>query len=214
MLSRMPAGDAVGADRDGRRAPGPAAAPHEPLAASAASHAQMSAPPLSATPPVSTAIPPAPAANDRGVGDGPDALPDAPIVFYDGVCGLCAALVRWILAHERDHDILFAPLQGDTAALARARFPHIPASIDSVVFISRSPEGDPAGRRAYLRSKAILHVAGHLRAPWRWGYGMRWLPAPLLDLGYRIVAAVRYRIWGHADACGLATPDQRKRFLP
>ena len=131
---------------------------------------------------------------------------DGPIVFYDGVCGLCAALVRWIFAHERDHAIRFAPLQGETCARARARYANIPASIDTVVFVTRG--------RAYLRSKAILHAAQHLRAPWRWGYALRWLPGPLLDLGYRVVASVRYRIWGHADACGLATPEQRVRMLP
>jgi predicted DCC family thiol-disulfide oxidoreductase YuxK len=140
----------------------------------------------------------------------PRKLPSAPLVLYDGTCGLCAAAVRWILDHEErhepDHEIRFAPLQGPTAALARERYPRIPASIDTVVFIS--------GGRAYLRSKALLHAARHLRAPWRWAYGVRWLPGPVLDLGYRVVAAVRYRIWGHADACGLATPAQRARFLP
>jgi len=25
---------------------------------------------------------------------------------------------------------------------------------------------------------------------------------------------VRYRIWGHADACQLVSPEQRLRFLP
>ncbi len=133
-------------------------------------------------------------------------LPTAPLVLYDGNCGLCARSVRWILDHERDHAIVFAPLQGSTAALARARFPRIPSSVDTVVYIS---EG-----RAHLRSKALLHAARHLRAPWRWGYAVRWLPGAVLDLAYRLVAAVRYRIWGHADACQLATPAQRARFLP
>ena len=133
-------------------------------------------------------------------------LPAAPLVLYDGNCGLCARSVRWILDHERDHDIVFAPLQGPTAAAARRHFPRIPDSIDSVVYISDG--------RAHLRSKAMLHAAGHLRAPWRLGHAMRWFPGVILDLAYRVVAAVRYRIWGHADACKLVTPEQRRRFLP
>lgn len=145
-----------------------------------------------------------------GPGDIPHAspreLPDAPIVFYDGTCGFCARSVMWILRHERDHEIRFAPLQGPTAALARARYPQIPESIDTVVYVS--------GGRAHLRSKAILHAGRHLRAPWRWWYAFRWFPAVVLDLGYRVIAAVRYRIWGHADACQLVTPEQRARFLP
>ncbi|HEU4728302.1 MAG TPA: DCC1-like thiol-disulfide oxidoreductase family protein [Kofleriaceae bacterium] len=144
-------------------------------------------------------------ASPGGPASGPAALPAAPLVLYDGTCGLCARSVRWILEHERDHDIVFAPLQGETAQLARARYPNIPVTVESVVYVH-------AGR-AHLRSKALLHAARHLRAPWRWGYAMRWVPGFVLDLAYRVVAAVRYRIWGRADACGLVTPEQRRRFL-
>lgn len=128
----------------------------------------------------------------------------APLLLYDGDCGMCAASVKFVLRHERDHAIEFAPLQGETAAACRAQHPRIPAGLQSMVFIEDG--------RAYLRSKAVLNVARHLRAPWRWGAVLRWLPSPLLDLGYRAVAAVRYRIWGHADACELVAPAQRPRF--
>lgn len=136
----------------------------------------------------------------------PRDLPEGPMVLYDGDCGFCARSVRWILAHERDHDIRFAPLQGPTAARLRQSYPRIPASIESVVYVD--------GGRAYLRSKALLHAARHLRAPWRWGHAMRWAPGFALDLGYRLIAMVRHRIWGHADACQVVTPEQRMRFLP
>ena len=129
----------------------------------------------------------------------------APIVLYDGTCGLCSKSVRWLLAHERDHELRFAPLQGETAAALRARFPEIPETLESVVLVD--------GGRARLRSKAFLYAARHLRAPWRWAYGLRWLPAFLLDLGYRVIAKIRYRVWGRVDACELPAPDHRARFL-
>jgi predicted DCC family thiol-disulfide oxidoreductase YuxK len=128
------------------------------------------------------------------------------LLLYDGTCGLCAKSVQWILRHERDQAIRFAPLQGETAAAQRARFPEIPETIDTVVYID--------GGRAHVRSKAFLHAAGHLRAPWSWAHAFRWLPGVLLNLGYRLVAAIRYRVWGRADACSLVTPEQRARFLP
>lgn len=133
-------------------------------------------------------------------------IPTGPIVLYDGDCGLCATSVKWILDHERSDELRFAPLQGPTAALLRHSHPRIPAAIDSVVYVG-------AGR-AYLRSQAVLHLAQHLRAPWRWAHALRWLPGIVLDLPYRLVAALRLRIWGRADACQLATPAQRARFLP
>lgn len=128
-----------------------------------------------------------------------------PLVLYDGVCGLCARSVRWILRHERDHALRFAPLQGPTAAALRARFPAIPETLETVVYID--------GGRAHVRSKAFLHLARHLRAPWRWAHALRWLPGFVLDLGYRLIAAIRYRVWGKLDACELPSPEQRARFL-
>lgn len=138
--------------------------------------------------------------------DASHGLAGGPIVLYDGTCGFCARSVQWILAHERDHAIRFAPLQGTTAVQLRAVHPRIPETIDSVVYI--------ADGRAHLRSKALLHAARHMRAPWGWAHGLRWLPGFALDLGYRVIAALRYRIWGHADACALVSPEQRARFLP
>lgn len=130
----------------------------------------------------------------------------APIVLYDGTCGLCHKSVQWLLRHERDHDVQFAPLQGETAEKLRAQFPEIPTTLETIVLVEDG--------RARLRSKAFLYVTRHLRAPWRWAYAWRWLPGFVLDLGYRLVAAVRYRIWGRVDACDLPSPEQRARFLP
>lgn len=133
-------------------------------------------------------------------------VPDGPIVLYDGVCGLCASSVRWILHHERDRDLRFAALQGETAAALRERYPAIPTTLESVVYID--------GARAHLRSKAFLHMAKHFTRPWRWAYGLRWFPGFILDLGYRVIAAVRYRLWGKVDGCELPSPENRARFLP
>lgn len=129
-----------------------------------------------------------------------------PIVLYDGTCGLCHKSVKWILRHEDDHEIQFAPLQGSTAAALRTKHPEIPENVDTVVLVEDG--------KARLRSKAFFYISRHLRRPWRFMYKLRWLPAVVMDLGYRFVAAIRYRVWGRADACELPSPEQRQRFLP
>ena len=132
-------------------------------------------------------------------------IADGPIVLYDGTCGLCHRSVRWLLNHERDHAMRFAPLQGPIASALRAKHPNIPDVVSTVVLVEDG--------RAHLRSKAFLHAAKHLRAPWRWLHAFRWFPGFILDLGYRLVASVRYRVWGRADVCDLPAPDERARFL-
>jgi predicted DCC family thiol-disulfide oxidoreductase YuxK len=136
-----------------------------------------------------------------------DRFVTAPVVLYDGTCGLCSKSVRWILRHEADHELVFAPLQGETAEKLRVRHPEIPTTLDSVVLVDEADH-------VWLRSKTFLRVAKHLRAPWRIGYHLRWLPAFVLDLGYRVIARLRYRIWGRADVCDVPAPEQRARFLP
>ena len=128
-----------------------------------------------------------------------------PVVLYDGECGLCHRSVRFLLERDRDQ-LWYAPLQGETAAALRAEHPTIPQTLESVVLVD--------GGRVHLRSKAFLYTARYLTRPWRWAYHVRWLPAFLLDLGYRVIARVRYRIWGKVDGCAVPNPAQRAHMLP
>ncbi|HWM87526.1 MAG TPA: DCC1-like thiol-disulfide oxidoreductase family protein [Kofleriaceae bacterium] len=128
------------------------------------------------------------------------------IVLYDGVCGLCHRMVRWLMAHDHLDRFHYAPLQGDTATRLRAMHPEIPDDLDSVVYVE---EG-----RVHLRSKVFLHAARHLGWPWRWAHHLRWLPAFLLDPLYWIVARVRYRVFGKYESCQLPAAEERERLLP
>jgi predicted DCC family thiol-disulfide oxidoreductase YuxK len=127
------------------------------------------------------------------------------IVLYDGVCGLCSAAVKFLVKRDRDRALRYAPLQGETAAQLRALHPRIPENLETVVFVENG--------RVHLRSKAFLHVSRYLTRPWRWGYWFRWMPAFLLDLGYRLIARIRYRIWGKKDQCEIPAPEERALFL-
>jgi predicted DCC family thiol-disulfide oxidoreductase YuxK len=129
------------------------------------------------------------------------------VVLYDGVCGLCHRSVAWLLEHDRDRKLHYAPLQGETTARLRAQHPDIPTDLSTVVYIDE--EG-----RVHVRSKAFLHVARHLPRPWRWAYHLRWLPAFLLDPFYWVVARTRYRIFGKHDTCRAPDVADRARLLP
>jgi predicted DCC family thiol-disulfide oxidoreductase YuxK len=127
-------------------------------------------------------------------------------VLYDGVCGLCHRAVSWLASRDRRRQLVFAPLQGETAARLRALHPEIPLDLDSVVLVD---EG-----RVYLRSGAFLHAARYLAAPWRWAAWLGWLPGPVLDPIYLLVARVRYRVWGRFEACRVPAGEEEGRFLP
>ncbi len=131
------------------------------------------------------------------------------LILFDGVCGLCDHLVQWLLRKDTHGVLKYAPLQGETAEALRQRHEEIPRDLDTVVFVERRDGGEVIT----LRSRAVFSM---LRAIDTYPIlrAFRVLPAPLTDLGYRFVAAIRYRVFGKLDTCRVPTPDERARFLP
>ncbi|MCP4175405.1 MAG: DUF393 domain-containing protein [Fuerstiella sp.] len=126
------------------------------------------------------------------------------IVFFDGVCGLCNHAINFFLSRDRQRVLKFAPLQGKTAA---ALVPDtVRKNLNTFVF---SDNG-----RLYYRSGAMARILMRIGGPWRILGAMLWLiPWPVRDAGYRIVASLRYKLFGKHESCRLPTPEERSRFL-
>lgn len=133
------------------------------------------------------------------------------MVLYDGECGFCDLSVQWLLDHDRDARLVFAPLQGPTAAAVKERQPHWPADLDSLVLVDVGRDGR---ERVAWHSGAVLGICAYLPWPWRLALVLRIVPAPLRDLCYRAFARIRYRVFGRVESCRLPTPGERARFLP
>ena len=129
----------------------------------------------------------------------------APILLFDGVCNVCNASVKFVLRYERAPEMQFASLQSELGQrLAKER--SFPAEIATVILID--------GDRVFARSSAAVRALFRLKQPWPIVGALLWLvPKPLRDLGYRIFAANRYRIFGKRDECLIPTPELRARFL-
>lgn len=134
----------------------------------------------------------------------------APVLLYDGVCGVCNRSVRTILRLDPTGPLRFAALQSVFAKAIIERHPDI-ADVDSAVFVDHP--GQPSERVA-VRSEAVLRVADYLGGPWRAFKVARVIPAPLRDWLYDRFAAIRYRAFGKYDSCPLPAPEVRARFVP
>jgi predicted DCC family thiol-disulfide oxidoreductase YuxK len=65
-----------------------------------------------------------------------------------------------------------------------------------------------------IRSDAAVALLAALPSPWPViGKVFGWIPRPLRDLGYRIIARLRYRIWGRFETCPIPTAQERAHFL-
>ncbi|MBL8848059.1 MAG: DUF393 domain-containing protein [Planctomycetaceae bacterium] len=129
---------------------------------------------------------------------------DGPIVFFDGVCGLCNSSVDFVLRHDPQGRLRFAPLQGETAA--RLLPADDRANLGSLVLWEDG--------RAYRRSTAVVRILTKLGGIWAVLGAALWvIPSPLRNAGYRVVAKLRYRLFGKKETCRLPSPEERGRIL-
>jgi predicted DCC family thiol-disulfide oxidoreductase YuxK len=134
-----------------------------------------------------------------------------PIVFYDGVCGLCNRLVQFLLKRDNEDRLRFASLQSDFAAKVLSRHGIDPKDLDTLHVVENYDQPD---ERVLNRSDAVLRAARELGGAWSiWaGAGMA-VPRPVRNIFYRLVANNRYRMFGKYETCMLPEPKHRKKFL-
>lgn len=132
------------------------------------------------------------------------------ILFYDGVCGLCNRLLRFVMRRDRRGAIRFAALQSAYAIETLARHGKDAGRLDTVYVLV-----DEGGRETVLwEARAILRVFRALGGGWRvFAAIVGVLPTAVLNVGYRIVARLRYRLFGKYDACPLPSAEERARFV-
>lgn len=130
--------------------------------------------------------------------------PDQPVVFFDGVCGLCNRTVNFLIAIDRGKRLRYAPLQGETAAQKLPESDRIDLNT-MILFDSRG-----ISRKSTAVARTLMHVGG----VWSLlGFILWVIPAPLRNFGYGVVARNRYRIWGKLEACRLPRPGEQELFL-
>jgi len=128
----------------------------------------------------------------------------AGIILFDGTCAFCEGAVKFMARRDRGY-FRFGASQTPEA---RAILEQYGVNRDSARSIILIEDG-----KVYLRSTASLRIAGHLTAPWRWAAVFLWVPVPIRDAVYRVVAAVRRRIAGASNACEIPPPEIRARLI-
>jgi predicted DCC family thiol-disulfide oxidoreductase YuxK len=133
------------------------------------------------------------------------------LVLFDGQCGLCSGVVRFVLPRDVHGRFHFAPLQGPLAAAALARHGRSAASLDT--FYLLEAYGTPQEQLRWKSDAARVLLRG-LGGGWRLlGVLARLVPRGLRDVLYDFVAKRRYGWFGRTDACMLPDPAYRGRFL-
>lgn len=126
------------------------------------------------------------------------------MVLFDGECNLCNRSIQFILDHEADSDIRFAPSRS-APGLKALRACGLGCQPGTVVVVESG--------RCYTKSNATICLARHLRKPWNLLGLMVVIPAPIRDLAYEFIAANRYKISRSMPHCRTAATPIAARFL-
>ena len=134
------------------------------------------------------------------------------LVVFDGGCGLCGRTVRWLLRRDRWDRLRFVAAESPRAAgvVARSGMEWEPGRPPGSILAVRGADGPE--EQIFRRSAAVRTVLTELPQPWpAVAAAMGWVPQSALDLGYRLVARWRHRIWGRS--CPAPDAEERRKFL-
>ena len=120
-----------------------------------------------------------------------------PIIFFDGICGMCNRFVDIVLRADRRGTFRFAPFQGETARRHLPALPEDPTAW-SLVYLDE--------RGIHDQSDASLEIYRRLGGFW-WLLSLaRFVPRAVRNRIYRVIARNRYRWFGRRATCYLPAP--------
>ncbi|MGF1530206.1 MAG: thiol-disulfide oxidoreductase DCC family protein [Puniceicoccaceae bacterium] len=127
------------------------------------------------------------------------------LVFTDGFCNFCDYTVRYLIRNDPEHRLGFAPQQSPLAMELLSAHHYDQIVGKGVIFLSDNGAsvGPPALREIarILKPKAkLLRLA-------------LWLPDFCVRPAYRLIATLRYRLFGRKATCGLVVPENLQSRL-
>ena len=127
------------------------------------------------------------------------------IVFFDGYCSLCNALINWLVRIDKTGELKFASLQGETANRLLIRDGK-PLDIDTVIYLRNDQK--------YERSTAVLLILCDIGGFWRFARIFLLAPKIIRDLVYNTVAKNRFRFLKKRESCRMPNREEKDRLLP
>lgn len=128
---------------------------------------------------------------------------NGPILFYDGDCGFCQKSVQFILNHEKEPLLRFAPLQGEYALKYLPK--DLTNDLDSLVILQ--------DQKIYTKSDAVLLIVKSLGFPYSLAKVGKIIPLSVRDLLYKLVARNRFKLSKASKTCAIPTIEERLRFI-
>ncbi len=141
----------------------------------------------------------------------PEKLLGRDVLLFDGNCVLCHGLVKKLFEVDEDKHFLIGSQQSELAKLVLERHGVNVADL-STVYLVKNCATDK--EELLTRSSATLYTLSKTKKYAWLAKLLSMIPRPILDIGYKIVAANRYRMFGTTtESCAIPSPEDRARFI-
>ena len=131
------------------------------------------------------------------------------MLFFDGVCNLCDGFVNFVADHDARRRVQFGALHRHRDLLVHhGAGRYAEGGEEALSTLVLVQDGD-----VYVRSAAALRVLAMVDGPWSGLAALYALPAPVRDLGYKLVARYRYAVFGRSETCRVPSGDFKSRFI-
>lgn len=111
------------------------------------------------------------------------------ILFYDGVCGLCQFIVRFVHKFDKKNRIKFCPLQKI-----------ITSDLRTLCYFKND--------KIYEKSSAVLRILYDLGFPFYFTAIFFLIPKFMRDFFYTHISKVRYSIFGKKESCEISQENK------
>ena len=116
---------------------------------------------------------------------------------------MCNKSVDFLIRKDKLDNLLFAPLQGETASkILHSKY------IKDLASMALYVKGD-----VYTKSTAVLKSAQLLGGFWRVFGIFLIIPAFIRDWIYKLIAKNRYSVFGKRESCRIPTSKEKNKIL-
>ena len=127
------------------------------------------------------------------------------IILFDGICNLCTWIVQFVLKRDPKGFFVFASIQSPKGSSIYRAHGFRPEDITTFVLIEDN--------RSYSKSEAAIRVARRLSGFWGLLTLIYFIPRPIRNWCYDIVAKNRYRWFGKTETCLIPSKEHLERFI-
>ena len=128
-----------------------------------------------------------------------------PIILFDGVCNFCNRTVNTILKYDKQAYFQFVASQSSAAMGIMQAFNLDEKAISSVILIEQE--------KVFTKTDAVIQIANRLSGWPSLFRLLKFIPKPMRDFAYDLIAKNRYALFGKKDNCMIPDASIRHRFL-